>query len=90
MNDNEINNLLTQGATEFFDVAVNPLAGMFCVLLELLIKKEVISKDEAKAVIIASLDLINQSGHEKDILEQGHEMLLRMVNSIDTLPNNKN
>ena len=69
-------------------MSVNPLAGMMCSLLALQVAKGVISKDEAKGVIVSTLDLINQSGHADDILANGHDMLMRMITAIDNMPNN--
>jgi hypothetical protein len=86
--ENDQNEVLTRVATQFFDVSVNPLAGMICSFLALQVSKGLISKNEAKAVIVSSLDLINQSTHADDILANGHDMLMRMIKTIDSLPDN--
>lgn len=74
-------------AAQMFDVCINPLAGMICTLLQVQISKGHLSKDEAKAIIVSTLDLINQSDHATEIHANGHEMLLRMINAIDQIPN---
>jgi hypothetical protein len=79
--------VLTRVATQFFDVTVNPLAGMICSFLALQVSKGFVTKDEAKAVIVSTLDLINQSEHSDDVLANGHEMMLRMIGAIDGIPN---
>lgn len=73
-------------ATQIFDVCVNPIAGMFCTFLQLQVAKGSITRDEAKAVIASSVDLINQSGHSADVLENGHNMLVRMISAINRMP----
>lgn len=83
MTQEELSKILSKTAAQFFDVTVNPIAGMFCTLLELQVQKGLITKDEAKAVIISSLDLINASPHAAEIHQNGHEMLLRMIKAID-------
>lgn len=83
MSQDEISEFISKTAGQFFDISVNPIAGMFCTLLQLQVRKGVISKDEAKAVIISSLDLINATPHPPEVHSNGHEMLLRMINAID-------
>ena len=86
MSEQDIDELWSNVAGQIFDVSVNPLAGMICSFLALQIRKGLISKDEAKGVIVSALDLINESGHATDVLENGHEMLLRMINAIEKVP----
>jgi hypothetical protein len=88
MNENELEETLSRVAGQFFDVSVNPIAGMFCSFLALQVQKGQISKDEAKGVIASALDLINQSDHAEDVLSNGHDMLIRMIAAIDRLPKN--
>lgn len=87
MNQDKQTDVLENVAGQFFDVAVNPIAGMFCTLLALQISKGIISKDEAKGVIASSLDLINELPHSDEVLENGHKLLVRMIAAIDRLPN---
>lgn len=83
MSQEEIAEFISKTAEQYFDVSVNPIAGMFCTLLQLQIQKGLISKDEAKAIIISSLDLINATPHPPEVHSNGHEMLLRMISAID-------
>jgi hypothetical protein len=84
--DKDLDDTLSEVAGQFFDVAVNPIAGMFCTLLSLQVRKGHTTKDEAKGVIASALDLINCSDHSDDVLASGHAMLVRMVGAIDRLP----
>lgn len=83
MDDAEQDDTLTLVATEFFNVVVNPLAGMLCTFLQMQVSKGILSKDEAKVVIISALDLINKTDYPQNVLANGHNMLLRMINAID-------
>lgn len=86
MSEQDIDGQWSNVAEQIFDVSVNPLMGMLCSFLALQIRKGLISKDEAKGVIVSALDLINQTDHATDVLQNGHEMLLRMINAIEKIP----
>lgn len=73
-------------ATQFFDVAMNPIAGMFCTLLSIQVSKGLITKNEAKAVIASSVDLLNQRPYSDQTMNIGRDMLIRMIGAIDGIP----
>lgn len=83
MTDEIPNAQLSKMAGEIFDITINPLAGMLCTLLRVLIDKGTISREEAKAIIASAVDLINESGQDQYIMKNGHDMLLRMIQYID-------
>jgi hypothetical protein len=83
--DDISNGQLSKLAGEVFDATINPLAGMICTLLQVLIDRESISKDDAKSIIASAVDLINESGHDAYIFKNGHDMLLRMIKAIDRI-----
>jgi hypothetical protein len=76
---------ITEAATQIFDAAVNPLASVVFNLLELQVRKGTITKDEAKFVIAASVDVLSRANVSEPVREVGGDMLMRMVKAIDQL-----
>ena len=73
-------------ANQFFDVAMNPIAGMFCTLLAVQVQKGLLSKSEAKGIVASSVDLLNQLPYSNEIIEGGAKTMLRMIRAIDAIP----
>lgn len=84
MSEKEIRDVET-AAREIFDVAVNPLANMMCVLLAFQVRNGLISKDDAKRVVASSVDILNESTENSYIRDIGGNMLLRMISAIDRI-----
>lgn len=74
-------------AKQFFDLGINPVGQMFCTFLVLQVSKKIITKDEARGVIASSVDLINQLPYPPEVLENGYDMLQRMIAAINRIPN---
>ncbi len=72
-----------EAVREVFDVAVNPLANMFCVLLAVQVRNRIITKEDAKHVIAASIDILNESTQNSYVRDMGGDMLSRMIDAID-------
>ena len=72
---------------ELFEVAVNPIAAMFCTLLNLQVQKDLISKTEAKQVIGSAIETFHGLQHSDDSIMIGTDMLMRMITAIDAIPN---
>jgi hypothetical protein len=85
-----VTDLQAQGANpaaiELFEVAVNPIAAMFCTLLNLQVQKGLISKSEAKQVIASAVEAMHGLKHHDDALITGTDMLMRMITAIDAIP----
>lgn len=81
MTDNQI----TEAATQIFDACVNPLVSIMCNLLAMQVRKDLISKSEAKWLIASSVDVLNQADVSEEIRKVGGDMLKRMIKAIDQL-----
>lgn len=72
-------------ATQIFDACINPLASTVFNLLALQVEKGLISKEEAKHVIAASVDVLSRAETSDAIREAGGDLLLRMIKAVDDL-----
>lgn len=82
MSDKEIKDI-EAAAKEIFNVAVNPLANMICVLLAFQVRSGLITRDDAKRVVASSVDILNESTDNSYIRDIGGGMLLRMISALD-------
>ncbi|MGC5798884.1 hypothetical protein [Sphingomonas sp. NFX23] len=66
------------------DIMINPLADMMTRLLATLAEKQLLTKEEAINCIAQSAKLFADLPYSSGAIENGSEMLMRMIKAIDT------
>jgi len=74
---------LAEAMGQVFDTAVTPLADTLTRLLMILADKKIIEKRQAIAIVATSVQTINGLNYSPAVRDQGAELLMRMIRTID-------
>jgi hypothetical protein len=68
---------------DIFDACINPIANMMCSLLVMQVRKGFLSRDEARAVVASSVDVLTGATITESARSMGADMLMRMLKAVE-------
>ncbi|MBS0502938.1 MAG: hypothetical protein JSS55_03865 [Proteobacteria bacterium] len=83
MSDNLDHSDLKHFAEQFFDLSVNPLAEILTKLLDLLVQKDVVTRQEALHLVASSIGVISELPYSEPTKESAADVLVRMLRALD-------